>query len=178
MNDTVGTLIAKRYSDPACQIGVILGALGTRCAHVPRAIERLAWCVRPLTDVCVRPTGTGTNACYVERASNVDRWHRDDGIIVINTEWGGFGSGGGTKMLPVRHSRTCDCARSPVAHVRHCMHPADHPHRRRAGRRVCPADVAAVREDDLGRIPGRDGAPVPCAHRERRRVVGRQHQAG
>jgi hexokinase len=38
-NDTVGTLVAKSYADPACDLGVILG--------------------------------TGTNACYLEKLSNI-----------------------------------------------------------------------------------------------------------
>jgi len=71
VNDTVGTLVARHYADPACQIGVILG--------------------------------TGTNACYVEKADRVAKWESDEGVVVINTEWGGFGSlPKGTDMLPVR----------------------------------------------------------------------------
>ncbi|BBN04436.1 hexokinase [Marchantia polymorpha subsp. ruderalis] len=39
--------------------------------------------------------GTGTNACYVERAEAVPKWKGPppkSGIHVINTEWGNFGS--------------------------------------------------------------------------------------
>jgi hexokinase len=71
VNDTVGTLMAKAYSNPSCRIGVILG--------------------------------TGTNGAYVERASSIPKWPGSrDGFMVINMEWGGFGSGEmGRSLLPV-----------------------------------------------------------------------------
>ena len=71
VNDTVGTLMAKAYSNPKCRIGVILG--------------------------------TGTNGAYVERTAAIGKWHGDrDGFMVINMEWGGFGSGEmGRSLLPV-----------------------------------------------------------------------------
>lgn len=39
--------------------------------------------------------GTGTNAAYVERVKNLKTTHGLplDDVVVINTEWGGFGSG-------------------------------------------------------------------------------------
>lgn len=49
--------------------------------------------------------GTGTNAAYIEQAGHITKMKRTDrkGIMVINTEWGGFGSGsGGRRILPVR----------------------------------------------------------------------------
>ncbi|XP_038071036.1 hexokinase-2-like isoform X2 [Patiria miniata] len=39
--------------------------------------------------------GTGTNACYLEKLSNVDTWTGDDGEprdVIINMEWGAFGT--------------------------------------------------------------------------------------
>jgi hypothetical protein len=69
VNDTVGTLLARAYSDTKARLGVILG--------------------------------TGTNACYLERAAKIDKWHGSkDGFMVINMEWGGFGSGGAFSLLP------------------------------------------------------------------------------
>ena len=39
--------------------------------------------------------GTGTNACYVERMKNVEYAEGpEDGLMVINTEWGAFGERG------------------------------------------------------------------------------------
>lgn len=71
VNDTVGTLVAHRYEDPSCRVGIILG--------------------------------TGTNAAYVERASNILKWEGSkEGEMVVNMEWGGFGSGeGGRRLLPI-----------------------------------------------------------------------------
>mmetsp|Transcript_160291 Transcript_160291/g.389213 ORF Transcript_160291/g.389213 Transcript_160291/m.389213 type:complete len:413 (-) Transcript_160291:53-1291(-) len=71
VNDTVGTLVARRYADPSCRVGIILG--------------------------------TGTNAAYVERAANILKWDGPkDGDMVVNMEWGGFGSGeGGRRLLPI-----------------------------------------------------------------------------
>jgi hexokinase len=59
-NDTVGTLVAKSYADPSCDMGVILG--------------------------------TGTNACYPERAARIYKCPEFDhfGEMIINIEWGGF----------------------------------------------------------------------------------------
>lgn len=69
VNDTVGTLMSRAYSDPLCSVGVILG--------------------------------TGTNAAYVERTARISKWQ---GAItdrmLINMEWGAFGSGTAFSMLP------------------------------------------------------------------------------
>ena len=67
-NDTVGTLIAKSYSDKACDVGVIIG--------------------------------TGTNACYREKVSNIKKWRgarTPSGRMIINIEWGNFNKLGRTK---------------------------------------------------------------------------------
>ena len=62
VNDTVGTLMMRAYSDAAARVGVILG--------------------------------TGTNACYVERAAAIPKWEGGkEGGMLVNMEWGGFGSG-------------------------------------------------------------------------------------
>jgi hexokinase len=34
--------------------------------------------------------GTGTNAAYVERSSNIEKWPHEDGEVIINTEWGAY----------------------------------------------------------------------------------------
>lgn len=59
-NDTVGTLVAKSYTDPTCDIGVIMG--------------------------------TGTNACYREKLSNITKLRKTDpkGHMIVNMEWGNF----------------------------------------------------------------------------------------
>jgi len=72
-NDTVGTLIARSYSDPDCDMGVILG--------------------------------TGTNACYLEKCSNIRKLRRLDpkGHMIINMEWGNF-----SKLKPTHYDRALD----------------------------------------------------------------------
>ncbi len=59
-NDTVGTLMAQSYTDPACDMGVILG--------------------------------TGTNACYPEKAGRIAKLaHLEaDREVIVNLEWGSF----------------------------------------------------------------------------------------
>ncbi|MBW2708859.1 MAG: hypothetical protein JRD04_06195 [Deltaproteobacteria bacterium] len=59
-NDTVGTLAARSYVDPACDMGVIMG--------------------------------TGTNACYRESISNIEKLDVPiaDGHMIVNMEWGNF----------------------------------------------------------------------------------------
>ena len=71
VNDTAGTLMAQRYRDSSCGIGVIIG--------------------------------TGTNAAYVEHIANIPKWTGGGaGPMVINMEWGAFGSGsGGRALLPL-----------------------------------------------------------------------------
>jgi len=74
-NDTVGTLITRSYSDPACDLGVILG--------------------------------TGTNACYLEKCSNIRKLRGLDpkGHMIVNTEWGNF-----SKLKPTRYDTALDKA--------------------------------------------------------------------
>jgi hexokinase len=59
-NDTVGTLVAKSYADPACDMGVILGT-GTNACY-PEKIARI-----------LKYQGSGASA-----------------EMIINMEWGGF----------------------------------------------------------------------------------------
>lgn len=45
--------------------------------------------------------GTGSNAAYVERADRIPKWTGPrEGTMVINMEWGSFGSGADKTMLP------------------------------------------------------------------------------
>jgi len=59
-NDTVGTLVARSYADPTCDLGVIMG--------------------------------TGTNACYREKLSNIPKLRGPDPeeYMIVNMEWGNF----------------------------------------------------------------------------------------
>jgi hexokinase len=75
VNDTVGTLAAGSYLDPACDMGVILG--------------------------------TGTNACYPEKAARVKKLPDIDPVreMIINIEWGNF-----NKLKTNRYDRLLDRA--------------------------------------------------------------------
>ncbi|MFH1830312.1 MAG: hypothetical protein ABH871_06010 [Pseudomonadota bacterium] len=60
-NDTVGTIAAKSYEDPDCDVGIIFG--------------------------------TGTNACYREKISNIQKLKgsfESKDHMIINIEWGNF----------------------------------------------------------------------------------------
>ena len=59
-NDTVGTLVAKSYTNRFCDMGLILG--------------------------------TGTNACYLEKAAKITKITKPKikGEMIINMEWGNF----------------------------------------------------------------------------------------
>jgi len=76
-NDTVGTLVSSAYNDPSTMVGVILG--------------------------------TGTNAAYREKVENIlslpEEIRAKGGEMVIDTEWGNFGSGR-LKPLPVNEYDT------------------------------------------------------------------------
>ena len=70
-----------------------------------------------LSFLCTAIAGTGTNAAYVERCSAIPKWMGPrDGLMVVNMEWGGFGSArAGRSILPVRgpcthiHARKHSC---------------------------------------------------------------------
>ena len=71
INDTTGCLLACAYKRPDCAIGVILG--------------------------------TGTNASYLEELTNVELYEGkkpdEAKTVVINTEWGAFGSTGSLDIV-------------------------------------------------------------------------------
>eukprot|EP01116_Phalansterium_solitarium_P022151 TRINITY_DN7205_c0_g1_i1.p1 TRINITY_DN7205_c0_g1~~TRINITY_DN7205_c0_g1_i1.p1 ORF type:complete len:482 (+),score=189.70 TRINITY_DN7205_c0_g1_i1:177-1622(+) len=73
VNDTVGTLVACAYADTKCEMGVIMG--------------------------------TGCNACYNEKLAAITKFSghgrgkADDDGMIVNMEWGGFGSKSGADML-------------------------------------------------------------------------------
>jgi len=72
-NDTVGTLVARSYADPTCDMGVIMG--------------------------------TGTNACYREKLSNIPKLKgfNSHGHMIVNMEWGNF-----DKVRLTRYDRQVD----------------------------------------------------------------------
>jgi hexokinase len=79
LNDTVGCLMSCAFLDHNCEIGVILG--------------------------------TGTNACYLEHLDRVQTWDGDRGDprhVIINTEWGAFGSNGVLDFLRTDADRQID----------------------------------------------------------------------
>lgn len=59
LNDTVGTLMALAHEDPECEIGIILGKYKDRV------------CVLQWFRLLV--SGTGTNACYMEKAERAPK---------------------------------------------------------------------------------------------------------
>ncbi|KAM6943608.1 hexokinase HKDC1-like [Xenentodon cancila] len=54
--------------------------------------------------------GTGTNACYMEEMSHVDRVEGDEGRMCVNTEWGGFGDDGALDDFITEFDRDVDAA--------------------------------------------------------------------
>jgi len=72
-NDTVGTLVARSYADPTCDMGVIMG--------------------------------TGTNACYREKLSNIQELQslNPKEHMIVNMEWGNF-----DKVRLTRYDRQVD----------------------------------------------------------------------
>ena len=100
VNDTVGTLLACAYTDPAARMGVILGT-GTNAAYRE---SDAAWPVRPVCGgfVSLLPSPitpphlpSHIHLIAVERVSNIPKWQlpvKEGSTMVINMEWGGFGS--------------------------------------------------------------------------------------
>lgn len=56
--------------------------------------------------------GTGSNACYVEKAQHAELFNRslksDDEKVVINTEWGAFGDRGSLEFIRTQYDREVD----------------------------------------------------------------------
>lgn len=55
-------------------------------------------------------TGTGSNACYVERIENAELFDGDRSkpYVVINTEWGAFGDDGRLDIVRTEYDREID----------------------------------------------------------------------
>lgn len=55
-------------------------------------------------------TGTGSNACYVEKTANAEMFDgvstKDD--VLINTEWGAFGDNGALDFVRTEYDREVD----------------------------------------------------------------------
>lgn len=55
--------------------------------------------------------GTGTNACYMEKLDNIEKWTGDDfdpREVIINTEWGAFGDNGVLNWLMTEQDKRVD----------------------------------------------------------------------
>lgn len=55
--------------------------------------------------------GTGSNACYVEKQSNVELFDAEDngsGRVLVNTEWGAFGDDGSLDFVRTEYDRSID----------------------------------------------------------------------
>lgn len=56
-------------------------------------------------------SGTGTNACYVEKIKRVELWDGDNRYpyqVIINCEWGAFGNNGVLDFIRNVHDREID----------------------------------------------------------------------
>ncbi|KKA26660.1 hypothetical protein TD95_001629 [Thielaviopsis punctulata] len=87
-NDSVGTLLARAYTTPSPR-GPLIGAI----------------------------FGTGTNAAYVERRSKVRKLPgghgdgaADDGLMLMNTEWGACFDDAGDELAPTAYDAAMDAA--------------------------------------------------------------------
>ena len=80
LNDTTGCLMSCAWKEPNCRIGLILG--------------------------------TGTNACYLEEISAIGTVDPKDfpgqEHMVVNTEWGGFGSNGELDFVRTKWDKNVD----------------------------------------------------------------------
>lgn len=56
-------------------------------------------------------TGTGSNACYVERVENCEMYDGENNgkkEVLINTEWGAFGDNGALDFIRTEYDREID----------------------------------------------------------------------
>ncbi|XP_046462475.1 hexokinase-2-like [Daphnia pulex] len=55
--------------------------------------------------------GTGSNACYIERADRIEKWegeHKDVKEVVIDVEWGAFGDNGVLDFIKTEYDKEVD----------------------------------------------------------------------
>lgn len=55
-------------------------------------------------------TGTGSNACYVEKVKNAEQFDAETTKenVLINTEWGAFGDNGALDFVRTQYDREID----------------------------------------------------------------------
>lgn len=97
LNDTTGTLISCAYDHHSCKIGAIICNLISLCS--------------PSSFLKYRLIGTGTNACYAEKQKNAELFDEEDsgsGVVLINTEWGGFGDDGVLNFIKTEFDKDVD----------------------------------------------------------------------
>merc|ERR1712226_1831704 len=79
-NDTVGTQMSCAFDNPDCKIGLI--------------------------------AGTGSNACYIEKTKHIEMLapevREQSSHMIINTEWGNFGSDGALDFIVTEFDREVD----------------------------------------------------------------------
>ncbi|XP_065202613.1 hexokinase type 2-like [Planococcus citri] len=84
LNDTTGTLMSCAWNKPDTRVGLIVG--------------------------------TGTNACYTEKIENIEFFDGDPAkpYMIVNTEWGNFGSDGRLNDILTEYDRNLDSYSSHV----------------------------------------------------------------
>lgn len=54
-------------------------------------------------------SGTGTNACYMEKIENVEKYEdKSKPFMIVNTEWGNFGAEGSLNDILTEQDRQLD----------------------------------------------------------------------
>lgn len=78
--------------------------------HSKRAVP-LPLTVLNSNDFLSTESGTGSNACYVEKIKNVENWDgpaSNKEHVLINTEWGAFGDNGVLDFIRTQYDRDID----------------------------------------------------------------------
>lgn len=57
---------------------------------------------------CFSPSGTGSNACYMEEMRHIETVEGDEGRMCINMEWGAFGDDGSLKDIRTEFDQEID----------------------------------------------------------------------
>uniref|UniRef100_A0A672ILV3 Hexokinase-2 n=1 Tax=Salarias fasciatus TaxID=181472 RepID=A0A672ILV3_SALFA len=72
------------------------------------------WDRKRSCDVSASPSGTGTNACYMEEMHNIELVDGNDGRMCVNVEWGAFGDNGELDDFCTEFDRAVDdCSNFP-----------------------------------------------------------------
>ncbi|KAJ8248261.1 hypothetical protein GJAV_G00240120 [Gymnothorax javanicus] len=99
--DMLREAIKRHNASKECDLDIVAVMNDTVCTMMTCAYED------PKCEIGLI-VGTGSNVCYMEDMQNIETVEECEGLMCINTEWGGFGENGCIEDLRTKHDRKVD----------------------------------------------------------------------